>query len=364
MDIIEKLRYLCLIALLAFAGSAMLGQNIKDLQTKANNGSVSAQMELAQCYIDGNGVDVNPEEAVSWCSLAAEQGYSEAVNMLKLMADDEAFPAVAYAKYHQGKLCITLDKYFDAEKYLYESYQLGYYESACELGYLYYYCDHNGGSIRTNTAENLSIIRSNITNKSNAEADFRNRKHRYENDNAEYWFNVTIIRGLDNDNVLWHLCNIYTNNGDYKNAAISLERFLSTGNYFNGPCADYLRLADLYLLSGYKINRAFEIYKERLEAIETNADSDLNDNDWYNWIVCGLGKCYYEGVGTNQSYEAAVKYFKYAADNDDPEGLQLLSRCYRFGRGVSRNISIAESLMQKAQKLEDPTAIRIRTMLE
>ena len=143
-----------------------------------------------------------------------------------------------------------------------------------------------------------------------------------------------------------------------------MERFFATGHYFNGPCEDYLRLADLYLLSNYKVNRAFDIYKERYDAIETNADNDLNDNSWYDWIVCGLGKCYYKGAGVNQSYEEAVKYFKIASDNNDPEAMQLLSRCYRFGRGVSRNTSMAESLMEKATGMDDPTALRIRTLLE
>lgn len=79
MDIIIKLRYLFLVALLVFAGNLVFGQNIKDLQTKAQNGSVSAQLELAKCYIDGNGVEQSQAEALKWYEKAAAKNNVEAM---------------------------------------------------------------------------------------------------------------------------------------------------------------------------------------------------------------------------------------------------------------------------------------------
>lgn len=341
----------------------------------AENGNIDSQLTYAKQLLKGRYVPKDSVEACFWLFYSAKGGNDfihpkeecnqKAIELLKSMVDNENSSIVAYAKYYYGKLCGVFNEYFDAEKYLYESYQQGCYDAAPELGYIYYGCDHAGGAIRTNTSDDVQLKKYTEEHLSEAEKLFRDRSHRYENDNAEYWFNEAFFRKLDNTDMLnWHLCNIYSNNGDYKNAAISLERFFATGHYFNGPCEDYLRLADLYLLSNYKVNRAFDIYKERYDAIETNADNDLNDNSWYDWIVCGLGKCYYKGAGVNQSYEEAVKYFKIASDNNDPEAMQLLSRCYRFGRGVSRNTSMAESLMEKATGMDDPTALRIRTLLE
>lgn len=341
----------------------------------AENGNIDSQLTYAKQLLSGKYIPKDSIEACFWLYYSARGGNDyvhskeecnqKAADLLKTMADSEHSSIIAYAKFYQGKLCNVFDNYFDAEKYLYESYQLGCYDAAPELGYIYYSCDHAGGAIRTNTSDDVLIKKSRLKDQSEAKIQFRNRNHRYENDNAEYWFNESFFRKLDDIDMLnWHLCNIYANNGDYKNAAISLERFFATGNYFNGPCEDYLRLADLYLLSNYKSNKAFEIYQKRFDAINTNADSELNDNTWYEWILCGIGKCYYKGAGVEQSYEKAVKYFKEAADNNDPEGMQLLSRCYRFGRGVKKDLSIAESLMRKAESLEDPTALRIRGLLE
>ena len=341
----------------------------------AENGNIDSQLAYANQLLSGRYIPKDSVEACFWLYYSARGGNDyhhpkeecnqKAADLLKSMADNENSAIIAYAKYYHGKLCNVFDNYFEAEKYLYESYQLGCYDAAPELGYIYYNCDHAGGAIRTNTSDDVLIQKSRLNNQTEAEVTFRNRVHKYENDNAEYWFNEAFFRKLkDTDMLNWHLCNIYANNGDYKSAAISLERFFATGNYFNGPCEDYLRLADLYILSNYKVSRAFDIYKERYDAIETNANSDLNDNTWYDWIVCGLGKCYYMGVGVNRSYETAVKYFKMAADNDDPEAMQFLSRCYRFGRGVGRNTAMAESLLKKAESMDDPTALRIRSLLE
>lgn len=341
----------------------------------AENGSMDSQLIYAKYLLNGKYIAKDSVEACFWLFCSAQGGRKlaqsrekcnqEASECLKKLADNEYSSIIAYAKYYYGKLCYVFDEYFDAERYLYESYQFGCYDAAAELGWIYYMCDYGGGAIRTNTSDDISIQRHHQENQSSTGAKFRNRKHRYENDNAEYWFNEAIFRKLDDTDMLnWHLCNIYSNNGDYKRAAISLEHFFATRQYFNGPCEDYLRLADLYLLSDYKANKAFEIYKERFDAIEKNLDNDLNDNTWYNWIVCGLGKCYYMGKGVPQSYETAAKYFKIAADNEDPEGMQLLSKCYRFGRGVAKNISMAETLMKRSENLEDPTALRIRTLLE
>lgn len=371
----------------------------------ADQNNANAQRNLAICYKNGEGVSKDMAKALEWYAKSAEYGNSDsqftyanyllkgkyiakdsveacfwlyysarggneyvnqkASEKLKRMADNEHYAVSAYAKYYYGKLCDVFNDYFEAEKYLYESYKLGIYDAAPELGWLYFSRDYKGGSIRTNTSGDIENKKYHQEKMTSAETQFSNRTHRYKNDNAEYWFNEALYRKLDDsDRLYWPLHIIYSDKGDYKNAAMALERFFAAGHFFNGPCEDYLVLADLYLLSDYNSNKAYGIYKERFDAIENNLDNDLNDGTWYNWIVCGLGKCYYMGKGVSQSYEKAVKYLKMAADKEDPEGMQLLSKCYRFGRGVKKNIPMAETLMKKAEKLEDPTAMRIQTALE
>lgn len=68
-----------LIILIGFTAFSSLGQYNKSLVQKAENGLVSAQLELAKCYLEGNGVDQSQSEAVKWFELAAEKGNLEAM---------------------------------------------------------------------------------------------------------------------------------------------------------------------------------------------------------------------------------------------------------------------------------------------
>lgn len=65
--------------LIGFTAFSSLGQYNKSLVQKAENGLVSAQLELAKCYLEGNGVDQSQSEAVKWFELAAEKGNLEAM---------------------------------------------------------------------------------------------------------------------------------------------------------------------------------------------------------------------------------------------------------------------------------------------
>ena len=70
------LTLIILIEITAFSG---FGQYNKSLVQNAENGLVSAQLELAKCYFEGNGVDQSQSEAVKWFELAAEKGNLEAM---------------------------------------------------------------------------------------------------------------------------------------------------------------------------------------------------------------------------------------------------------------------------------------------
>lgn len=55
------------------------GQYNQSLVQKAENGLVSAQIELAKCYLEGNGIDQSQLEAVKWYESAAQNGNVEAM---------------------------------------------------------------------------------------------------------------------------------------------------------------------------------------------------------------------------------------------------------------------------------------------
>lgn len=346
-----------------------------DLIASAENGNPNSQFTLAKELLRGKIIETDSIEACIWLYYSSCGGRDdlkipeiywnkEAANLLKNIAEDNSSPIQDIAKYYYGILCRDLyNNYYEAENNLYESYELGVLDAVKELAWLYYICDYDSGSIKTNMNGDQQTIQSNT--KSSKRIQFRNRKHRYKNDNAEYWFNLFLeledLEEIDRNeglNYNWYLCNIYCARGDYKKAAITLEKFLELGNIFQGD-EDFLRLADLYLASSYNSNLAYQIYRKYYRENQNEPDQWI-----LGWTACGIGKCYYLGEGVPQSYTNAVIYFKIAEKNDDPEGTRLLSVCYRFGRGVTKDVSLAETLLNKAKELGDPTAVRIQTLIE
>src|SRR5438128_872420 len=54
------------------------GMTITEIKAKATAGHAQAQLELAKCYKNGNGVEKSDVEAAKWCHKAAEQGVGSA----------------------------------------------------------------------------------------------------------------------------------------------------------------------------------------------------------------------------------------------------------------------------------------------
>ena len=65
--------------------SAQNGTNLKRLETLAKQGDLAAQIELANAYRKGIGINQDYKTAVKWFTLAAEQGDAEAQFNLGIM---------------------------------------------------------------------------------------------------------------------------------------------------------------------------------------------------------------------------------------------------------------------------------------
>lgn len=343
------------------------------IEKASENGNPDAQYELAKMLLKGTSeIPADTVNACFWLFYSAKGGNdfvhkadernSKAKAMLEKIANDNTSNWIHYAKYYIGQYYYLVENdYNKAEEYLYNAYRFGCKEASAELGWLYT-ADLEGGSIRTNTAFDNSFGDSDEAKR------FRQREHRFPNDNSIYWFNVALKDGVGNDNgmLYWHLCNLYVQNNDFDKAASSLENFLSEGHYFNGPLEDYLRLADLYYLSNSNPESAFRIYKERYDATKNkDTNSEYYDETWYSWMACGLGKCYYSGFGVPQNATKAFLLFKeaVAADND-PEAMYLISRCYRLGRGTTQNLKLADEWLAKSKQFKDPSALRVSSALK
>lgn len=79
---------------------------------------------------------------------------------------------------------------------------------------------------------------------------------------------------------------------------------------------------------------------------------------------------YYNGTGETGDFEKAVIYFKKVLDGEEynpnsvnAEACKKLSACYRFGRGVEINETIADEYMSRGAQLGDPDAEEIMKWL-
>jgi uncharacterized protein len=80
-----KLSFRCLLAafLLTFVSVLLAADNdLEELRSNAEKGDAVAQFNLGQSYMQGEGVQKDPAEAVKWWREAAEQGFAKAQNNL------------------------------------------------------------------------------------------------------------------------------------------------------------------------------------------------------------------------------------------------------------------------------------------
>lgn len=70
-----------------------------------------------------------------------------------------------------------------------------------------------------------------------------------------------------------------------------------------------------------------------------------------------LGIMYYTGVGVQQNYEKAFKWYKAAAEAGEPYGLCNLGYCYYYGRGTEVDDVKAYDCFAQAALLDNPNAM-------
>ncbi|HEY2822658.1 MAG TPA: tetratricopeptide repeat protein [Candidatus Acidoferrum sp.] len=64
-----------------------------------------------------------------------------------------------------------------------------------------------------------------------------------------------------------------------------------------------------------------------------------------------IGRSFYTGVGSPQSYANALPWFQKAAAQNNPDAIFFLGLMYEWGRGVPQDVNKAQSLLDKAGSL-------------
>src|SRR5262249_30172027 len=71
------------------------------------------------------------------------------------------------------------------------------------------------------------------------------------------------------------------------------------------------------------------------------------------WAHFYLGMCYANGLGVEQSFRKAAKFYRIAAEGGDSGGANNLAALYEYGRGVKRSARCAAVWRRRTRRLQE-----------
>lgn len=101
-----------------------------------------------------------------------------------------------------------------------------------------------------------------------------------------------------------------------------------------------------------------EEVKEAVKWFEKGVEQECLFDDE---AIEGLGKCYMEGIGVEQTFEQAVQCLKQMVEMENDEGSEkevspvakyYLGYCYYYGKGIEQNYKEAVKMLQQAHDQE------------
>lgn len=268
----------------------------KDLEQKAENGDATSMYYLGRCYRSGRGVDANPLKAIGWFKKAAAKNHAGAMYYL--------------ASYYLEGNFVKSDS-LAAYKLYERAAELGDEWSALELGSLW----------------NLREIPNCAT------VALRWLLREVQNGKDES------VKGLSAYSLYEKYCG---NEGVNKNM-VEAVKYLKLAIDFD-PMTSYMNELGLCYLNGSGVEQ------NKAEAIKWFSKG-YEQND----AACAgnLGIIYYK----EKEYEKAFRYLKEHVEEalfyPIPEAFELLSYCYKNGRGTAVDLAKAQEYYQKSIELRN-----------
>lgn len=365
----------------------------EDAESDAN-----AQYQYALCLLQGKGVKKDTLEASEYLLASARGclidnfGYDE--NDAKFYAEQKLKELVQKPTSYRwvfltqlGRLCCSRFDLANAANYYKQAIELGSASSMAYLGILYFYVD-----INTSGWKCWGDVESYMFNDKEIEKvrTFLKSTNRELNDNAGFWLKQAVncgcgsipfgIMGYRVYDFLWYTYSMGIGVDINMNDAIKSIEIQSQED-------DEIGYGEMHVEAYYNTDKIVEESKKNGEIIDKNRcittlegyrscfNIYKNYYDWTkaSWAGFGLGRCYYEGKGVHKDYKMAVKYLLEVAKESDytTEGgfyrgyggaMELLSKCYRFGRGVPQNEPLAEKWHQKAVKENNDDAKKLEEL--
>lgn len=368
---------------------------IRQTYRLAQNGNVTAQLEIGKRFYEGKGIEPDGEEAVKWFNAAASQGNAEAMYMLgECYASSSNYIEGAYIGHMLGEtddeIQIDLNekkalKWFEraaeqgntAAKFrLAEFYEYGkgtetnkelamiwcrraardgYAEAQYHLAHCYFF----GEGIEENKTEAIKWYKKAAEQGHDwSQYALGNYYFRYPdidvNDvkEAVKWYKLAAAHkdGCANTSAQYALGDVYSFGCFIKpdnNEALKWYKTAADNGYFIAQ----EKMGEIYLKGELGVKKDFheaqKWYDEAGEKIRfDDVISFAESGDQYAQFE--LGKRYYFGNGAALDYSAAFKLFKKSADSGNVDAMYYLGLCYYYGNGVPQNVGNATTLIKTA----------------
>lgn len=355
-----------------------------------------ANYYLGWQYATGNGVEKDEKKACDLYHRAAYEGVEDAFRNLKTYADR----GVDYAMYFMGGYYSVMenrekdqtkaDEYRKEKMQWYEKAAIkGYPDAATTLGTLCYNDDDYERAVKwytiaaeKNDIDAIESLAEMYLNGEGVNVDFKEAARLA--DKAILLFNekypdgggsqANVVLGhcyryglgveKDEKKAFMYYSNSYSPEGvfnqadcyaygigtqkDYKKAMEKYEEAAEMGAFYYT-----FELAMTYYngeITTQDYKKAFEMFTDMAEAW-----------DYYGYGFYGLGMMYYHGKYVKQDFKKAFDYLTTASTTETPaaEAMRLLSRCYEYGLGTTKDPDKAKYWMEMAAKNGDEKAWRV-----
>jgi len=283
----------------------------------AEQGKATAELELAEAYYYGEGIEQNKNEAGQWYRKAAEHGNAKAQFAL---AEFYVRP-ISVPEYEEPEYIYWISKAAEqgecnSLRILGESYLThGYYDFPFDYGKAFE-CFLKAAEKGHKICQ-LYVAQC-------------------------YAFGRGISYDLE-QSLRWYM-EAYTQ-GDENIRELILDECYSIGmSYFSyeGYLLSYIESGMGHLYDNAD-NREFQQdYEKAVLFFRVAAERGQKEAQRM------LGDCYYQGKGVEQDYKVAVNWYFQAAKQGDAEAQKMIGDCYSYARGVPKNREIALDWYSKA----------------
>ena len=166
-----------------------------------------------------------------------------------------------------------------------------------------------------------------------------------DNEKALHWMKKAADKGDSEAEII--LAQSYLNDSDIHTITsdnIEVEKNEELGLSYLAKAVEHNNARALYIMSKcYEVGKYFEKDdKKRYESLEKSVEIEQDPR-----VVCALGVCLKDGIGTDADYERAFHCFEFAVENGNGSAYYYLAEMYRNGLYVEKDEAKASECSAK-----------------